>query len=86
MLKRYYSRRRFLRMVSGALALGLARGQAGKPWPQGFQLQVTFAYQGGGFRYRAPYVAAYVEDAGGNLVRTWASSSCPARGKGGGTP
>ncbi len=81
MLKRYYSRRSFLRVVSGTLALGLARAQAGKPWPQGFQLQVAFAYQGGGFRYRAPYVAAYVEDERGNLVRTLALFLMPGKGE-----
>lgn len=82
MLKRYYSRRSFFRRVlSGALALGLARAQAGKPWPQGFVLQVAFAYEGGGFRYRAPYVAAYVEDERGNLVKTLALFLMPGKGE-----
>ncbi|GAB5603661.1 DUF2271 domain-containing protein [Thermus sp. FJN-A] len=79
MLKRYYSRRSFLRVVSGALALGLARAQ-GKPWPQGMELAVSFAYQGGGFRYRAPYVAVFVEEEG-NLVRTLALFLMPGKGE-----
>ncbi|WP_038055438.1 DUF2271 domain-containing protein [Thermus amyloliquefaciens] len=81
MLKRYYSRRSFFRRVmGGALALGLARGQ-GKPWPQGMELRVSFAYEGGGFRYRAPYVAVYVEDERGNLVRTLGLFLMPGKGE-----
>lgn len=81
MLKRYYSRRGFFRRVlGGALALGLARAQ-GRPWPQGMELRVSFAYEGGGFRYRAPYVAAYVEDERGNLVRTLALFLMPGKGE-----
>lgn len=81
MLKRYYSRRSFFRRVlGGALALGLARAQ-GRPWPQGMELRVSFAYEDGGFRYRAPYVAAYVEDERGNLVRTLALFLMPGKGE-----
>lgn len=81
MLKRYYSRRSFFRRVlGGALALGLARGQ-GKAWPQGMELRVSFTYEGGGFRYRAPYVAVYVEDEKGNLVRTLGLFLMPGKGE-----
>ncbi len=81
MLKRYYSRRSFFRrVVGGLMAFSLARGQ-GAPWPQGMELEVAFLYQGGGFRYRAPYVACYVEDERGNLVRTLALFLMPGKGE-----
>lgn len=70
MLK-YYTRRRFLSTLSGALVLlGLGSRAQGKPWPQGFVLDVSVAYEGGGFRYRNPYLAVFVEDESGRLVRT----------------
>ncbi|WP_018111060.1 DUF2271 domain-containing protein [Thermus igniterrae] len=81
MLKRYYSRRNFFRRVlGGVLAVGLARAQ-GKPWPSGMELRVSFAYEGAGFRYRAPYVAVYVEDERGGLVRTLALFLMPGKGE-----
>lgn len=81
MLKRYYSRRNLLRrFLVGSLALGLVRAQK-TPWPQGMELEVTLAYEGGGFRYRNPYVAVFVEDEGGNLVRTLALFVMPGKGE-----
>ncbi|MCS6869075.1 DUF2271 domain-containing protein [Thermus sp.] len=81
MLRRYYSRRSFFRRVlGGVLALGLVRAQ-GKPWPPGMELRVSFAYGGGGLRYRAPYLAVYVEDERGHLVRTLALFLMPGKGE-----
>lgn len=80
MLKRYYSRRSLFRWLGGMLALGLARAQ-GKPWPAGMELRVSFTYEGTGLRYRAPYVAVYVEDERGNLVRTLALFLMPGKGE-----
>jgi hypothetical protein len=84
---RYYTRRQFLSTLSGALVLlGMgSRAQAqGKPWPQGFVLDVSVAYEGGGSRYRNPYLAVFVEDESGRLVRTLGLFLMGGRGRGGG--
>ncbi len=81
MLRRYQSRRSFLRRLWGLALGGWVWAQKGAPWPKGMELLVTFRYEGGGFRYRAPYVAVYVEDPGGNLVRTLALFLMPGKGQ-----
>ncbi len=81
MLKRYYSRRNLLRrLAAGVLGLGLLQAQK-TPWPQGMELEVAFAYEGGGSRYRNPYVAVYIEDERGSLVRTLALLVKPGKGE-----
>jgi hypothetical protein len=63
------SRRSFFHQSSAFLLSLWASQSLAQPWASGMRLSLEFSYVGGGGRYRAPYIAAWVENAQGLDVR-----------------
>lgn len=73
MLHRYMSRRNLIYRFAGfLLTLSASKGLAQDRWLAGMRLDISFEYVGGAGRYKAPYVAVWIENAQGVPVRTLA--------------
>ncbi|AWR85287.1 DUF2271 domain-containing protein [Meiothermus taiwanensis] len=72
MKRSWISRRNFVYRTVGFLLTLLAGRGLAQARLAGMKLDITFEFVGGGFRYRRPYVAVWIENAQGLPVRTLA--------------